>query len=397
MDEFIVVLPSNVASIGGAKNTASDYKTSFENAIHLPESEKWQVALHEISFVDAIQTIDDEYYTIATPTEAEDAQYTYPYLTNEIIRKEDSIEKPTSKDPSKETLYQIRYLRKADFAWSESGKFKMGYDSEKERFYIETFEEKIQIKMAALFVSLFGIKEVELANYLEKEKTSEKANVDKYKELILIDYPKKGKHYFATSGTSYPYSIIVELKFISQDIRLQVHYHKQANFSVKQFPIKRGYYRNGTDLVQQLNVKGTYFHFDAPTNRFSIKGITNGKILRMHPTLTSILGFENDIVEHDMSAKNAPNNRRGIHNLFIYSNICEPVRVGNSHVPLLRTVNFKRGTFGETVDIIYNNPIYTNVSKSFIDSIEILIMDDMGRKIPFEEGKTIVTLQFRRL
>ncbi len=68
MTEFYVVLPSNVTNVGTITNTPACYTTTFENAIHLPERESWEVALNEISFVDTIETIHEETFTVKHPT-----------------------------------------------------------------------------------------------------------------------------------------------------------------------------------------------------------------------------------------------------------------------------------------------------------------------------------------
>ncbi len=161
---------------------------------------------------------------------------------------------------------------------------------------------------------------------------------------------------------------------------------------MKKYIVKRGYYKNGHKLLRQLDTN--YFSYDPLTNRFSIK--PGGNTIILDASLASILGFKEESHSKDCIAQHSPHFKRGIYNVFCYLNICESVRVGNILAPLLRTVNFKRGSFGETVNIIYNNPIFTKVSKSFIDSIQVMLLDDMGRDIPFKEGKTIVTLQFRR-
>ena len=44
----------------------------------------------------------------------------------------------------------------------------------------------------------------------------------------------------------------------------------------------------------------------------------------------------------------------------------------------------------------YDQPRYFPVQKKTFDTIEIDIRDDTGESIPFDAGKLIVTLHFRR-
>ena len=53
------------------------------------------------------------------------------------------------------------------------------------------------------------------------------------------------------------------------------------------------------------------------------------------------------------------------------------------------------GKSGERVQVVYDKPIYVPLQKKNFDSIEIDIRNDIGKPIPFEYGKVIVTLHFR--
>ena len=86
--------------------------------------------------------------------------------------------------------------------------------------------------------------------------------------------------------------------------------------------------------------------------------------------------------------------QREFYSLFVYCDVVEPTVVGDFKVPLLRTVHID-GREGLIVGRIYKNIQYVPLHRKQFDTIEIDIRDDVGRKVPFECGKVIVTLNFR--
>lgn len=70
-EDFYIILPSNVKS--EQKNTPSHYRTTLSDPLNLLDSDRWEVGLVEVSFVNAIKTIDREEIEIhkANPADAE--------------------------------------------------------------------------------------------------------------------------------------------------------------------------------------------------------------------------------------------------------------------------------------------------------------------------------------
>lgn len=85
----------------------------------------------------------------------------------------------------------------------------------------------------------------------------------------------------------------------------------------------------------------------------------------------------------------------GLHSIYIYSNIVDDCVVGNTVAPLLRTV-LVEGNYGDFVQKTYIHPHYLPISYNRINDIEISLRDDLGNLIPFEFGKVLVKLHFRR-
>lgn len=110
--------------------------------------------------------------------------------------------------------------------------------------------------------------------------------------------------------------------------------------------------------------------------------------------LAELLGFKSDTHLRNSRTLDNPMDLKYLHNMFVYCDIVEPHAVGHAKVPLVRVVTVK-GKYGEDVNSIYTNIYYHPVKQKYIDTIEIDIRDNAGRKIPFLRGTVIVTLHFR--
>lgn len=84
----------------------------------------------------------------------------------------------------------------------------------------------------------------------------------------------------------------------------------------------------------------------------------------------------------------------GLQILYLYCDVLKCVPVGDTEAPLLRLID-AAGAHGSLQQRGYEKPLYVPVQKKNFDSIQILINDDQGRAVPFEEGRVIVTLHFR--
>ena len=85
-------------------------------------------------------------------------------------------------------------------------------------------------------------------------------------------------------------------------------------------------------------------------------------------------------------------------NMLIYSNVVDPIIVGDVHVPLFKSIWFEKYKVGEVANISIENPMYLPISSSCINNIEINIRDDAGRLINFaDDTKTTLTLHFKKV
>lgn len=84
--------------------------------------------------------------------------------------------------------------------------------------------------------------------------------------------------------------------------------------------------------------------------------------------------------------------------LFIYSNLCEPCVVGDTHAPLLRIVSLdaREFNFGSTIVKRFAPVNYTPLLSNRFQVIDIDIRDQYGNPIPFEFGTLTLALHFKK-
>ena len=143
-------------------------------------------------------------------------------------------------------------------------------------------------------------------------------------------------------------------------------------------------------------------------NQFSRKTIIriNSNIeIQMSTELIGILGFD-CVVPPELPcgvlagnsrhvAKRALDLEQGFFGLYVYCDILESIPVGDTRAPLLRVVDVS-GKFGENIHRIYNTPHYIPLQRRDFSEVVIDIRDDSGQPVPFQFGKIVVTLHFRR-
>ena len=85
----------------------------------------------------------------------------------------------------------------------------------------------------------------------------------------------------------------------------------------------------------------------------------------------------------------------GLNNyLFIKNN--NLLKVGDALVPLLRTVSASGGKEGMMVTRTFNNIQYVKLHRKQFNTVNVLITDDTGRVVPFQRGKTVLTVHLRQ-
>ena len=176
---------------------------------------------------------------------------------------------------------------------------------------------------------------------------------------------------------------------------------------ITKFQFKSGYYQDGAALATDLNRQASRslldmanvrirFIFNNSSNKFSIETSNRGWLI-ISNELMKHLGFLKGWPVNPglkMTATSMFTMNRGMNLIYIYSDVASYSIVGDIETPLLRVCNTS-GRDSEMVRTIFTHPHYVPVARNEFETIEINIKDELGRRIPFMHGKSIVTLHFR--
>jgi hypothetical protein len=86
---------------------------------------------------------------------------------------------------------------------------------------------------------------------------------------------------------------------------------------------------------------------------------------------------------------------RALNLLYVYCDVATHTIVGDTKIQLLPTCNFT-GKHDEFMRHTNVQPHYVPIGHREFDSIEITIINELGKPMPLEHGKSVVTLHFRR-
>ena len=194
--------------------------------------------------------------------------------------------------------------------------------------------------------------------------------------------------YEIPSGT---YSVDELVRRINYELLVDLNESKSSIFEA-----------HGVSLQKVDHAHVPKFAYDSWTRRAKCH-LPGGYRFKMSDALYAILGFDKDQLafqQHSTSNGIVEGNRAvdingGIHHVFVYCDVVEAVPVGDTLAPLLRVVETQHASQG-FIHEIFNPPRYLPLQKKEFDTIEIYLRTDFGEKIPFESGKVVCTLHFRR-
>ena len=82
--------------------------------------------------------------------------------------------------------------------------------------------------------------------------------------------------------------------------------------------------------------------------------------------------------------------------MYVYSDIVTYSLVGDVSVPLLRACSLPEPSTNNTIHLSFPDIHYKPVQKSHFDTIDISINTEEGMLMPFQSGKVLITLHFRK-
>ena len=107
----------------------------------------------------------------------------------------------------------------------------------------------------------------------------------------------------------------------------------------------------------------------------------------------SALAFE----QRSYSGERLAELNAALQSLFVYCNIVDHSLVGDANAQLLRTVEVPSNTlYADNITLIYDKPHFIPMQTNSYDTINLDIKDDTLEKIPFNFGKVIIKLIFKK-
>jgi hypothetical protein len=197
--------------------------------------------------------------------------------------------------------------------------------------------------------------------------------------------------------------------FNNNDKTLSVSFHPSDGSAKVEHFFQNGQFPDEETLFQVLNegirtakISGCTYTW-IPWERKVRLLITNTSgSFHMSKAFASLLGFEDEGPYKVMSGEAEKfkamytfDLHAGLRMIYIYSDIVSHTLVGDSKVPLLR-VCVTEGKYGEMVSATFTDPHYVPLARNDMDTIEVNINSELGKLVPFEFGKSVVTLHFRR-
>src|SRR5437868_12470701 len=199
---------------------------------------------------------------------------------------------------------------------------------------------------------------------------------------------------------------------------------KYSNVKIR---IKEGHYSTTQDLVDEINNEIEKFDTKIDDNikiileksghvKVNIQNIDTKDRFKVPADnekegldLGSMLGFEKQQLKRWIEYPGAhgnvlPDIRRGVHGIYVYTNLVLPQFVGDTLAPLIRVINplsaYRGGSEtlykGETISYHYKTIYYYPLARNTFDTIEINLLSDYGEPLKFTGGKTLLQLHFRR-
>jgi hypothetical protein len=185
------------------------------------------------------------------------------------------------------------------------------------------------------------------------------------------------------------------LKVANKKIQLRI---LEAEYQLKLILQENGYVR--IDIGQafkNINKIDRQYFFQFPSNPIA-KRFDFG----------TMLGFSEDqlnrwIISPGEQARYLPDIRRGVHGIYVYTDLILPQFVGDTLAPLIRVINpqHQHGSEtlykGDTISYHYKNIYYYPLARNTFDTIEINLLTDYDSLLKFSSGKTLIQLHFRRV
>ena len=225
-------------------------------------------------------------------------------------------------------------------------------------------------------------------NYYSENTTS--CFKTKLSERITLD----GEYEVGLSEIIYPHSW-----FDFNNSKRTIYVHFVAGGAVHVF--QSGQYSSEENLLDSLNneinVDGLAFSWDPTKRKVVLKIKYTHDALYFSEAFKTFFGFDTvgPYIKGTYMATHTFDLKNSILFLYVYSDIVSYSVVGDTKVPLLRVCDTE-GEYGHMVKALFTHPYYVPIARNDFDTVEININTELGVPVPFEFGKSVVILHFRR-
>jgi len=158
--------------------------------------------------------------------------------------------------------------------------------------------------------------------------------------------------------------------------------------------IPKGRYASVEDVLAAMQKTVTNINFTTeynPDGHVTI-GIPKEWGLEFPSELTGLgdmLGFKSDVkYKGQVTSEYGADLKRGVHGLYLYTNLIFPQIVGDTYVPLRRVIPVEENNTSDTYVQLYVKPDYYPLAQNRFESIEIDIRTDYGQNLSFSSGKS---------
>ena len=384
MSDFFIIIPSNVQPELHCNNTASQFRVTFDRSYDLNDGE-WEVALMEITYVNSMYNVVNEYYQVE---EVKETAFIPKYVKNTVIHGNTagSFSAPIDNDVILEydkvtNRYRLekREKEKNDWSYTMSRKVAIDLGLASSRSVGEGDDVIIlREKQSSLIGRYKPAEEITVGTFSIERKEKETVSTSKTWNHSLTPgyYDTLSALTDELNGTNKnPMTKMSEVVGDKDFIQFKI---PKVDTSSKALDLVKWIYE---DYTQHLLV-----------------AIKDGYRLIMCNGLHDILGFKSKILEAGVHRTEYPCMlNRGIYNFFIYCSIIRPIAVGDVQAQLLRMVDVPTGKhWGSVACRTMTTPIYIPLNTNNFNSIHFEIRDDTGQLIRFSNAKTIITLHFRQ-
>ena len=190
-----------------------------------------------------------------------------------------------------------------------------------------------------------------------------------------------------------------------------------VKFEEKENPLKcdlfDGIYRSIEELLQEIYhalaaaqlQNDITFRYDKIRNRIilQIQNRASGFGIKFSQNIINMLGLSKQVDEYfnagEYTMNKPPDIYEGFSALYIYSDVIQSRVVGDTMAPLLRVVPIERDPNAHSSSynwIRFEHVQYLPINQSQSDTIEVNIRRDNGDVVPFESGKVVLTLHFKK-